>query len=65
MKVRLSPRVYIQQPDYWGVEVVGTLPGVGLPATAPYTVALPLDGIRGKKGVEVIGASTGKKLENP
>ena len=32
MKVELAPRVYVKQPDYWGIEVVGSLPGVGLPA---------------------------------
>jgi hypothetical protein len=61
MTVRLSPVVYIQQPDYWSIEVVGSLPGIGLPTTAPYTVALPLGGVTGKKGIEVVGAN--KKLK--
>ena len=61
MTVRLSPVIYVQQPDYWGIEVIGSLPGFGIPATAPYTVSLPLDGILGKKGIEVIGAN--KKLQ--
>jgi hypothetical protein len=55
MEVRLSPLVYIRQPDYWEIQVVGTLPGIGLPALAPYTVSLPLDGVLGTKGIEVIG----------
>lgn len=63
MTVMLSPLVYIRQPEYWGIEVIGMLPGIGLPATAPYTVSLPTDGILGTKGVEVIGATTRKKLD--
>jgi hypothetical protein len=37
MQVNLIPLVYIQEPEYWGIEVVGCLPEVGLPAVAnPY-----------------------------
>jgi len=46
-------------------EVVGTLTGVGLPTLAPYTVAIPLDGIRGTEGIEVIGANTKKQIDVP
>ena len=65
MTVELSPLVYIQRPDYWGIEVVGSLPGIGLPATAPYTAAIPLDGITGKRGIEVIGATKREKVAVP
>lgn len=65
MLVELSPLVYIQQPDYWGIEVVGSLPGFCLPATAPYVVSIPLDGITGKKGIEVIGATKRKRIPVP
>ncbi|MFG1707501.1 hypothetical protein ACFLIM_30295 [Nonomuraea sp. M3C6] len=65
MKVSLSPLVYIKQPEYWGIEVVGSLPGIGLPATAPYTVSIPLDGILGTKGIEVIGATNRKTFDVP
>ncbi|AQZ68401.1 unnamed protein product [[Actinomadura] parvosata subsp. kistnae] len=65
MTVRLSPLVYIRQPEFWGIEVVGSLPGVGLPATAPYTVSLPLDGILGTEGIEVIGATKKKEIKVP
>src|ERR671912_2091684 len=45
MRVELVPLVYVRRPKYWGIEVVGSLPGgIGLPAEAPYTVSLPLDG---------------------
>jgi hypothetical protein len=64
MTVRLSPLTYIRQPEYWGIEVVGQLPGgIGLPAFAPYEVSLPLAGIMGTVGVEVIGATRSKKLD--
>jgi len=64
MEVELVPRVYIQQPEYWGIEVVGHLPGgIGLPALAPYAVSLPLAGILGTKGIEVIGATRSEKID--
>jgi hypothetical protein len=65
MTVELSPLIYIRRPDYWGIEVVGSLPGIGLPATAPYHVALPLDGIIGTKGIEVIGSNRRQKFDVP
>lgn len=65
MHVELSPLVYIRQPEYWGIEVVGSLPGVGLPATAPYSVSLRLGGIMGTKGIEVIGANRTETIDIP
>jgi hypothetical protein len=66
MEVRLTPLVYIRQPEFWGIEVVGSLPGgIGLPTTSPYTASLPLDGILGTRGIEVIGAARSKKIELP
>ena len=65
MKVDLVPLVYIQQPDYWGIEVVGCLPGIGLPATAPYAISLPLTGHLGTAGIEVIGASEHQQIQVP
>ncbi|HEX4815401.1 MAG TPA: hypothetical protein VFV66_21875 [Nonomuraea sp.] len=65
LRVVLSPLVYVRQPEYWGVEVVGALRGLGLPATAPYSVSLPLDGVLGTKGIEVIGATTRETFDVP
>lgn len=66
MEVRLVPLVYVTQPDYWGIEVVGCVPnGICLPTVAPYTAVIPLDGITGKQGIEVIGASKTQKLPVP
>ena len=63
MQVRLSPLIYIRQPEYWGIEVLGTLSGIGLPVVAPYHVFIPLDGIIGTKGIEVLGATKSKKIK--
>jgi hypothetical protein len=65
MHVELSPLVYIRRPEYWGIEVVGSLPGIGLPATAPYTVSIRLEGIVGTKGIAVIGASRTEEIDIP
>jgi hypothetical protein len=65
MDVALVPRVYIRQPEYWGIEVVGSLPGIGLPAVAPYNVSLPLSGILGTRGIEVVGATKSEKIDVP
>jgi hypothetical protein len=63
MEVSLRPRVYIRQPEYWGIEVVGCLPGIGLPALAPYTVSIRLAGFVGTKGIEVIGATHSEEID--
>lgn len=61
MTVELKPLIYVHRPDYWGIEVVGSLHGIGLPVVTPYTVHIPLNHILGTKGIEVIGAN--KKLK--
>jgi len=63
MTVSLVPLVYIQQPDYWGIEVIGTLPG-GICQTAvkPYMVTLDITSTLGKYGIEVIGARRSEKI---
>lgn len=65
MSVDLRPLIYVRQPAYWGIEVVGCLPGIGLPAEAPYSESIPLDGIRGTKGIEILGATKSEKREVP
>src|SRR5215212_11763681 len=62
MNVVLSPLIYIRKPDYWGIEAVGSLSGPGLPAVTPYIATIPLDGIIGTKGIEVIGSNKRKKI---
>ena len=63
MDVKLTSVIYIRRPEYWLINVTGCLTGVGLPATAPYAVTRPLDGIRGTEGIEVQGASSNEKIK--
>lgn len=65
MTVELVPLIYIVQPDYWGIEVVGCLHGIGLPVQAPYTVALNISHVLGKHGIEVIGANKKQQIKVP
>ena len=44
---------------------MGCLPGIGLPATAPYVISLPLAGHIGTAGIEVIGASKHQQIQVP
>ncbi len=37
MKVDLHPLIYIRQPEYWGIEVVGCQSGIGHANRAPIT----------------------------
>ena len=65
MSVFLSPRVYVRCPEWWGVEVVGCLPGgICLTALKPYEVSIPLGGITGSRGIEVIGAQGSRQIES-
>lgn len=58
MRVSLSPLIYIRCPEYWGIEVVGHLPGgTCLSRIVPYEETIELTGITGSVGIEVIGAT--------
>jgi hypothetical protein len=64
MKVILSPLTYIRRPEYWGIEVIGSVGGIGLPSPgAPYSVSLPITGFIGTCGIEVIGASRSQRYD--
>ena len=64
MSVNLVPLIYISCPEYWGIEVVGTLPGgFCLTAMKPYVVTIPLSGITGSRGIELIGANRQEKFD--
>jgi hypothetical protein len=65
MDVRLVPRVYIVQPEYWGIEVTGCQGGIGLPQAAPYTAVLDITHVLGKRGIEVVGATRSEKRDVP
>src|SRR3712207_673759 len=54
MEVDLAPLTYVEQPEYWGIEVVGRLAAGGGPdVIAPYVASIPLADITGTKGIEV------------
>ena len=58
MDVSLAPRIYAKCPEYWGIEIVGALPGgFCLTAMRPYSEVIALSGITGSKGIEVIGSN--------
>jgi hypothetical protein len=66
MEVTLDPAVYITQPEYWEIQVTGTLPdGICLEAIKPYEVSLDITGTIGKIGIEVVGATRRKKIDVP
>jgi hypothetical protein len=65
MTVELHPRIYIIQPDYWGIEVIGCMHGVLIPIPAPYHVWLDISHVIGKTGIEVIGANKTEKIKVP
>jgi hypothetical protein len=66
MRVRLSPLTYVRQPEYWGIEVLGCVSGISLPTVGTYEEFLPLDGVRGTCGIEVMwsGGDT-EKIDVP
>jgi hypothetical protein len=64
MRVFLSPWVYLERPDYWTIEVVACLPsGFCIPALKPFEESLPLAGLVGRKGIEVLGNSGARQIE--
>lgn len=66
MKIILTPLIYTRQPEYWGIEVVGSIVGdICLEAVKPYSEAIPLAGSTGTKGIEVIGANQTKRFDVP
>ncbi len=62
MRITLEPRIYVRQPDYWGIEVVGMLIEPEPARPTPYEVALDLSGPMGTEGIEVIGAGVTKRI---
>jgi peptidoglycan hydrolase-like protein with peptidoglycan-binding domain len=67
MEVQLIPMIYIQQPEYWAIEVIGVYPSgpvpSQLPTSVPYTVELDLAGITGTVGVEVTGLNRVERID--
>ena len=63
MEVTLAPCVYVSPPDYWAIQVVGTMPQIGQPAIVPYVVELDLGDAIGQVGIEVVGANKTERIE--
>lgn len=62
MRITLAPLAYVRQPEFWGVEVVGTLPEPRPPMATPYEVELDLPGPMGTVGVEVVGSGLTERI---
>jgi hypothetical protein len=65
--VTLLPLSYVSRPQYLGIQVVGTIEDIELPAASgadpvSYSAELDLVGITGTEGVEVIGASQTERV---
>jgi hypothetical protein len=66
MRVELLPLIYIACPEWWEIEVAGTLPGgICLTALRPFTCVLPLAGVTGSRGIVVRGATRSREFEVP
>ena len=65
MVVSFAPHIYIRQPEYWEIEVVGTQWGIGLPQTGPFVHAEAITGSIGTQGVDVIGSNKTIRLPLP
>lgn len=61
-KVKLEPAAYEVQPEYWKIEVLWDPANANVPFVTPFKVSLPLDGIRGTKGIEVVGQTKKQKI---
>ena len=63
MDVELVPVVFIRQPEYWIIEVVGSIRGFGIPVQTPYAVSLPVTNTLGTRGIEVVGATRTQRFD--
>jgi hypothetical protein len=64
MRIWLQPRFSVNVPEYWRIEVVASIPfGPFKDETKRYVEVLPLDGLVGTKGIEVVGANGTKRID--
>ena len=61
--VKLQPMVYETKPEYWRIEVLWDQANSVVPIITPFKVSIPLDGIRGTKGIRVIGQTRFQKID--
>jgi hypothetical protein len=60
--VKLVPLVYVRQPEYWGIQVIGCTPAITLPVITPWAVKQDVTGTVGTAGLEVIGSNQSVKI---
>jgi hypothetical protein len=63
--VQLIPAVYVRQPDYWRIELVQCGKDAEGPETAHFTARLPLLGLLGTSGIEIVGAPRIERIDMP
>lgn len=64
MEVKLSPRMYVKCPEYWGIDLTGSLEsGICLKAIKDFTITIDISSTIGSKGIEVVGAAGNKKID--
>lgn len=63
MTVMLSPLQYAEPPEYWAINVLGTVQGRPKHPPYDYSKHLKLTGLTGSKGVEIFGKTTNKKID--
>jgi hypothetical protein len=61
-KIKLVPLVYIRQPEYWGIQVIGCSPSISLPVLTPWAVKQDVTGTVGTAGLEVIGSNQSVRI---
>lgn len=65
MRVELVPRIYVRPPEYWEIDLVGCIEGEPVATPARYIVEIPLQGILGERGIELVGKSQKKRFDVP
>lgn len=60
--IKLQPLKYDSQPEYWKIEVLWDPENATIPVVGRFTASISLDGIRGTKGIEVVGQTRSQKL---
>ena len=61
LRVTLEPLSCREMPDFRVIEVVGRLAASGLPALVDFSVALPLESVQGRLGIEIVGATKSER----
>ena len=61
-KIELEPLVYVQQPDYWEIRVMGEQQAPFLNVLTPYTKTKDVTHTFGKKGIVVVGKNKRQQL---